>query len=82
MTYAALTQRPIRLNAYQSKELEESISFDFRQVKDEEEIEDIEEDSTLVLESSTPRDPTTQDPTSKYTKSVSAISYSRYHGPT
>ena len=53
MTYAALTQRPIELTPLQQTELKESVAYDFRQVKDEE--EDIEEDSDFTpLETSTP----------------------------
>jgi RNA exonuclease NGL2 len=53
MTYAALTQRPIHLNAYQQNELEQSVTFDFRAVKDEE--EDMEDDSDFTpADSSTP----------------------------
>jgi mRNA deadenylase 3'-5' endonuclease subunit Ccr4 len=42
MTYTALTQRPIQYTPYQQNELKESVSYDFRQVKDEE--EEISED--------------------------------------
>ena len=56
MTYAALTQRPINLNAYQQNELEQSILFDFRAVKDEE--EDLGEDNDLTpADSMTPAEP-------------------------
>jgi len=45
MTYTALTQRPIKLTPYQENELNQSIAFDFRNAKDEE--DDIMEDSDL-----------------------------------
>jgi len=48
MTYAALTQRPIQLNAYQQNELEQSVAFDIQGVKDEEEDMDEESDFTPV----------------------------------
>ena len=37
MTYTALTQRPIQLTPLQEEELEHSVAYDFRQVKDEDE---------------------------------------------
>jgi RNA exonuclease NGL2 len=46
MTYTALTQRPIQLTSYQQDELQESVTYDFRQVKDEE--EELPEDSDLT----------------------------------
>jgi RNA exonuclease NGL2 len=46
MTYTALTQRPIQLTSYQQEELQESVSYDFRKVKDEE--EQLPEDSDLT----------------------------------
>jgi mRNA deadenylase 3'-5' endonuclease subunit Ccr4 len=52
MTYTALSQRPIELNAYQQDELAGSVQFDFRTVKDEE--EDLEDDSDLTPGLSTP----------------------------
>jgi RNA exonuclease NGL2 len=53
MTYAALTQRPIELAPRQQEELKESVAYDFRQVKDEE--EEIEEDGDFTpLGASTP----------------------------
>ena len=55
MTYTALTKRPIHLSHRQHIELKESVEFDFRQIKDEEEEfpEDSEPPSTDV---STPAD--------------------------
>jgi len=56
MTYTAMTQRPISLTPNQERELKESVSFDFRQVKDEE--EELAEDSDFTpLGTSTPLDP-------------------------
>ena len=46
MTYTALTQRPIKLTPYQENELSQSIAFDFRNAKDEE--DDIMEDTDLA----------------------------------
>lgn len=40
MTYTALTQRPIALTPRQRQELEESITYDFRNIRDEGEDED------------------------------------------
>jgi len=60
MTYSALTQRPIQLNDYQQKELQESVSFDFRQVKDEEETEDASD--LTPAESASPVEATNQEP--------------------
>ena len=56
MTYTALSQRPIVLTPYQENELTESVNYDFRQVKDEE--EEIAEDSDLTP-AVTPSDPST-----------------------
>jgi RNA exonuclease NGL2 len=46
MTYTALTQRPIQLTPYQEEELHGSVTYDFRQVKDEE--EELAEDNDLT----------------------------------
>jgi RNA exonuclease NGL2 len=55
MTYTALTQRPIQLTPIQEEELRESVMYDFRQIKDEE--EEIAEDNDLTpVETSTPVD--------------------------
>jgi len=47
MTYTALTQRPIQLTPYQQDELEQSVAYDFRKVKEEE--EDLADDSDVPL---------------------------------
>jgi len=56
MTYNALTQRPIVLSPRQKQELEGSVSYDFRNVKEEGEDEEIAIDSEF--ETLTPFDPT------------------------
>lgn len=55
MTYTALTQRPIELTQRQQEELKESVAYDFRQVKDEEEI--AEDGDFTPAGTSTPADP-------------------------
>jgi RNA exonuclease NGL2 len=58
MTYTALTQRPIHLTPYQQNELTESVNYDFRQVKDEEEEMADENDITPAdTNTITPSDP-------------------------
>lgn len=58
MTYTALTQRPIDLTPYQQNELTESVDYDFRQVKDEEE-EMADESDVTPADTITPSDPST-----------------------
>src|SRR5271170_6885915 len=55
MTYTALAKRPIHLTHRQQMELKESVEYDFRQVKDEE--EEFAEDSDIPsTDISTPAD--------------------------
>jgi RNA exonuclease NGL2 len=55
MTYTALTKRPIHLTPRQQTELKESVEYDFRQVKDEE--DEVAEDSDFPsTDISTPAD--------------------------
>ena len=55
MTYTALTQRPIQLTPRHEEELRESVAYDFRQVKDED--EEIADDNDFTpVGTSTPVD--------------------------
>jgi len=55
MTYTVLTQRPIQLTPRQKEELRESVAYDFRHVKDEDE-ENAEDSDFTPIGTSTPAD--------------------------
>lgn len=68
MTYTALTQRPIQLTPYQQEELKESVSYDFRKVKDEEE-DILEEGDDTPTGTMTPAENTDEKPSKIESKS-------------